>query len=172
MSNKILPFWIDIFLIPILNLLTAFFVAGLIIFIIGENPFVALYVMLKGAFIYEGSLGYTLFYTTNFIFTGLAVAVAFHAMLFNIGGEGQAMIGGLGIGLSALLLDKIIPSYILVLLCVPIAAMFGAFWGFIPGWLQAKRGSHSIQEVVKTLKRIVYFRCQRLPKNVHLLHFI
>ena len=144
MNNKILPFWVDILLIPILNLLTAFLVAGLIIFIIGENPFVALYVMLKGAFIYEGSLGYTLFYTTNFMFTGLAVAVAFHAMLFNIGGEGQAMMGGLGIGLFALLLDKIMPTYILVLLCVPIAAMFGAFWGFIPGWLQAKRGSHIV----------------------------
>ena len=43
-------------------------------------------------------IGYTLYYATNFIFTGLAVAVAFHAGLFNIGGEGQAYIGGLGVG--------------------------------------------------------------------------
>jgi ABC-type uncharacterized transport system permease subunit len=46
--------------------------------------------------------GYTLYYATNFIFTGLAVAVAFHARLFNIGGEGQAALGGLGVALVLL----------------------------------------------------------------------
>ena len=97
MQASRLPRYVDICVIPILNLLTALFVAGIIIAIIGENPFTALSVMLKGAFVYKGGLGYTLFYTTNFIFTGLAVAVAFHAMLFNIGGEGQAAMGGLGI---------------------------------------------------------------------------
>jgi simple sugar transport system permease protein len=45
-----------------------------VVYVIGENPWEALKVMLKGAFIYPGSLGYTLYYTTNFIFTGLAVA--------------------------------------------------------------------------------------------------
>ena len=85
-----LPRWADLFLLPVLNLLAAFFVCGLIVLAIGENPVTALGVMLKGAFVFPGSLGYTLYYTTNFIFTGLAVAVAFHAMMFNIGGEGQA----------------------------------------------------------------------------------
>ena len=45
---------------------------------------------------------YTLYYATTFVFTGLAVAVAFHGGLFNIGGEGQAIMGGLGAGLVAL----------------------------------------------------------------------
>ena len=62
--------------------------------------------MIDGAFFYEGSFGYTLYYTTNFIFTGLAVSVAFHALLFNIGGEGQAYIGGLGAGLVCLALER------------------------------------------------------------------
>ncbi len=144
MQEKALPFWVDVLFIPFLNLSTAFIIAGLIIFVIGENPFTALAIMLKGAFVYGGSLGYTLFYTTNFIFTGLAVAVAFHAMLFNIGGEGQAMIGGLGIGVFVLLLDNIIPPFILLLFSLPVAAAFGAFWGYIPGWLQARRGSHIV----------------------------
>ena len=139
-----LPRWIDIGLLPILNILAAFIVSGIIIAMIGENPFTAMGVMMKGAFVYKGALGYTLYYATNFIFTGLAVAVAFHAMLFNIGGEGQAMIGGLGIGLLVLALDPILPPLLLILLAIPVSAAFGAAWGFIPGWLQAKRGSHIV----------------------------
>ena len=73
MSTRPLPRWIDVGLLPLLNLLAALIVAGIIIAIIGENPFVAMGVMIKGAFVYKGALGYTLFYTTNFIFTGLAV---------------------------------------------------------------------------------------------------
>ena len=111
---------------------------------IGENPFTAIVVMMKGAFVYKGALGYTLYYATNFIFTGLAVAVAFHAMLFNIGGEGQAMMGGLGIGLLIIALDSVMPPFLLIMLAIPIAALFGGVWGIIPGWLQAKRGSHIV----------------------------
>ena len=139
-----LPRWIDIGLLPVINILAAFIVAGIIIALIGENPFAALSVLVKGAFFYKGALGYTLFYATNFIFTGLAVAVAFHASLFNIGGEGQAMVGGLGLGLVALLLDPLLPPLLVVLIAIPAAVIFGAFWGVIPGWLQAKRGSHIV----------------------------
>ncbi len=139
-----LPRWADLFLLPALNLLAAFFVCGLIVLAIGENPITALGVMLKGAFIYPGSLGYTLYYTTNFIFTGLAVAVAFHAMMFNIGGEGQAYVGGLGAGLVSLWLAQYMPSLIVLPLAVIGAALFGAAWGIVPGYLQAKRGSHIV----------------------------
>lgn len=139
-----LPRWIDIGLLPLINILAAFVVAGIIIALIGENPFAALSVLVKGAFIYKGALGYTLFYATNFIFTGLAVAVAFHASLFNIGGEGQAMVGGLGLGLVALMLDPLLPPLLVVVIALPAAVVFGAFWGVIPGWLQAKRGSHIV----------------------------
>ena len=139
-----LPRWIDIGLLPVINILAAFIVAGVIIALIGENPFAALSVLVKGAFFYKGALGYTLFYATNFIFTGLAVAVAFHASLFNIGGEGQAMVGGLGLGLVALLLDPLLPPLLVVLIAILAAVIFGAFWGVIPGWLQAKRGSHIV----------------------------
>lgn len=139
-----LPRWADIFILPLLNLLAAFFVCGLIILALGENPFLALVVMLKGAFVYDGGLGYTLYYTTNFIFTGLAVAVAFHAMMFNIGGEGQAYLGGLGCGLISLWLAPTMPAIIVLPLAVIAAALFGAAWGFLPGYLYAKRGSHIV----------------------------
>ena len=99
-QNQAIPRWVDLALIPLVNIAMAFFVSGLIILVIGENPFEAVQLMLFGAFGYDEALGFTLYYTTNFIFTGLAVAMAFHAGLFNIGGEGQAYIGGLGIGLA------------------------------------------------------------------------
>ena len=108
MSPRPLPRWADVGLIPLINVFAALVVSGIVVAIIGENPFEAMMVMIKGAFVYKGSLGYTLYYATNFIFTGLAVAVAFHAMLFNIGGEGQAYLGGLGAGLTCLLLDSML----------------------------------------------------------------
>ena len=135
---------IDIAILPLVNLLAAFVVSGVIIALIGENPFHALGVMIKGAFYYKGAIGYTLYYTTNFIFTGLAVAVAFHALLFNIGGEGQAAMGGLAIGLVALLIDTSLPAILVVILAIGAAAVFGGIWGAIPGYLQAKRGSHIV----------------------------
>ena len=139
-----LPRWADIFVLPILNLAAALFVCGLIILALGENPLAALGVMINGAFVYPGSFGYTLYYTTNFIFTGLAVAVAFHAMMFNIGGEGQAYIGGLGCGLVAIWLAPLMPAIIVLPLAIAMAAVFGAIWGLIPGYLYAKRGSHIV----------------------------
>ncbi|MEO0328384.1 MAG: ABC transporter permease [Pseudomonadota bacterium] len=144
LSAPPLPVWADVILLPILNLLAALFVCGLIIAALGENPFEALIVMINGAFFYSGSLGFTLYYTTNFIFTGLAVAIAFHAMLFNIGGEGQAYLGGLGAGLVALALGGVVPALIVIPLAIMASALFGAAWAFIPGYLQAKRGSHIV----------------------------
>ncbi|OED36257.1 sugar ABC transporter permease [Chromatiales bacterium (ex Bugula neritina AB1)] len=143
-SNIELPAWIEVVLIPLLNILLALVFAGLIILAIGENPIEAVGIMINGAFGYDEAIGYTLYYTTNFIFTGLAVAVAFHARLFNIGGEGQAYIGGLGVGLSFLLLDQYLPALILIPVGIIAAALFGALWAFIPAWLQAYRGSHIV----------------------------
>ncbi|MBN9025463.1 MAG: ABC transporter permease, partial [Rhizobiales bacterium] len=74
----------------------------------------------------------------------LAVAVAFHGGLFNIGGEGQVYLGGLGVAFGALALDRIMPWYITAVVATAGAFAFGALWAFIPAWLQAKRGSHIV----------------------------
>ncbi|MGC8165204.1 ABC transporter permease subunit, partial [Salmonella enterica] len=68
----------------------------------------------------------------------------FHAGLFNIGGEGQAYIGGLGVGLVCLLLGDSLPFALLLPLAIIAGGLFGAAWAFIPAWLQAKRGSHIV----------------------------
>lgn len=137
------PKWVTHGLVPVINLALALIISGLIVAAIGEDPFEALGFLLYGAFGYPEAIGYTLYYTTNFIFTGLAVAIAFHCGLFNIGGEGQAYLGGLGAGVVGLLFGHW-PSPLVILIGILAAASFGAVWGVIPGWLQAKRGSHIV----------------------------
>lgn len=139
-----LPRWVDVGLIPLINILIAFFVSGLIILLIGEDPIEAVRLLVYGAFGTDYGIGYTLYYTTNLIFTGLAVAVAFHAGLFNIGGEGQAYIGGLGVGLACLMFDSSLPLILIVPISIVAGAAFGAAWAFVPAYLQAYRGSHIV----------------------------
>ncbi|MFC3053510.1 ABC transporter permease [Kordiimonas pumila] len=142
-GSQKLPFWADAVLLPFLNLLAAFAVSGLVILLLGEDPLEALSIMFEGAFGYDEAIGYTFYYATNFIFTGLAVAVAFHAGQFNIGGEGQAMIGGVGLTLAVFAFGTTAPL-LAVLLAVAGAAVFGAVWAYVPAYLQAKRGSHIV----------------------------
>lgn len=137
------PKWVRTVIVPLVNLVLAFFVTGLVVLAIGEDPIEVMRLLIRGAFGYPEAIGYTLYYTTNFIFTGLAVAVAIHAGLFNIGGEGQAYIGGLGVGLVCLYLD-FLPFVIVLPLAIVASALFGAAWAFIPAILQAKRGSHVV----------------------------
>ena len=139
-----LPAWADYGLIPVINLIAAFLVAGLVVLMVGESPIEAMGLMLEGAFGSGRGIGYTLYYATNFIFTGLAVAVAFHCGLFNIGGEGQAFIAGLGVAIVALTFDQVLPWWLTYPLAIAAAAIVGAAWAFIPAWLQAKRGSHIV----------------------------
>jgi ABC-type uncharacterized transport system permease subunit len=138
-----LPRWAELGLLPLINLGVALGLAGVIITILGESPFVAFKLMAAGALGTPEGLGYTLYYATNFIFTGLAVAVAYHAGLFNIGAEGQAYIGGLGTGLVCLYFGAW-PFWVVLPLAVLAGAIFGAAWALIPAWLQARRGSHIV----------------------------
>ena len=141
--SRELPRWVDIGLIPLVNLLAALIITGLVFLAIGESPLESLGIMLNGAFGYGAGLGYTMFYATNFIFTGLAFAVAMHAGLFNIGAEGQAYLGGLGVALVCLPLGTL-PMVVIIPLAIVASAAFGAGWAFIPAYLQAKRGSHVV----------------------------
>ena len=139
-----LPAWADYGLIPLINLFVAFVVAGLVVLLVGENPLRAAGILFEGAFGNGQNIAYTLFYATNFIFTGLAVAVAFHCGLFNIGGEGQAYIAGVGVSLVALTFDSILPWWLTFPLAIAAAALVGALWALIPAYLQARRGSHIV----------------------------
>ena len=137
------PWWVSNLIVPFVNLILALFVSALFIFVAGENPIQAVNLIIYGSFGYIEGFAYTLYYTTNFVFTGLAFAVAFHCRLFNIGGEGQAYIGGLGVFLIAINVS-FLPAPLVWLLAIGGAVVFGALWAFIPAYLQAKRGSHVV----------------------------
>ncbi|WP_332680967.1 ABC transporter permease [Bosea sp. (in: a-proteobacteria)] len=138
-----LPRWADTALVPLVSVAAALLVAGFVVLGIGESPLEATALLLKGSLGSLEGLGFTLYYATNFIFTGLAVAVAFHAGLFNIGGEGQATVAGITGALACLWLAPL-PGILLVPLAILAAAAGGAFWAFVPGYLQATRGSHVV----------------------------
>ena len=139
-----LPAWVDFVLLPVLNLLAAFAVSGLIMLALHFDPVEALSLMIAGAFGSTDQIGYTLYYATNFIFTGLAVAIAAHGGLFNIGAEGQALMGGLGGALIGLFIASGLPPFLASTLAVLACMIFGAGWAAIPGWMQAYRGSHVV----------------------------
>jgi simple sugar transport system permease protein len=144
MNNTELPRWATGFVLPILNLMSALLVAGLVIHLLGESPSESLRILIDSAILDPEGLGYTLFYASTFIFAGLAVSIAMQAGLFNIGAEGQMYVGGLGLTWAVLALDAHLPGILMIPLAMIGAAVFGALWAFIPGYLQAKRGSHVV----------------------------
>lgn len=113
----------------------------------GENPLTVLKVIVMSAFGSRYDLGITLFYATPLIFTGLSVAVAFHAGLFNIGAEGQLNLGTLAATAAALAAPGL-PPVIAPLFALACGLLVGGFWGWLPGWLRTVRGSH---EVINTI---------------------
>ena len=90
----------------------------------------------------------TLVAATPLILTGLAVAISFRAGMFNIGVDGQLLIGALGATVAAFALQGQVPSPLILLVLDRGGVLFGAFWGFIPGFLKARTGAH---EVITTI---------------------
>lgn len=132
---------------PAIGLLIGLWLGLALAWVQGDSPLHVFQVIVQSAFGSRYDLGLTLFYATPLIFTGLSVAVAFHAGLFNIGAEGQLALGSLAATYAALMLPGLPP------VLAPLFALFmgigaGAVWGWIPGWLRARRGSH---EVINTI---------------------
>ena len=93
------------------------------------------------------SLAQTLLYSTTLILTGLSVAFAFRCGLFNIGGQGQYIAGAItGVYIGTRFLG--VPGPLHILLAIVLAALAGAFWGAIAGFLKATVGAH---EVITTI---------------------
>jgi len=134
-------------LFPLAAVVAAFVVGGIVVLAVGDNPFSTYTLLIGSALTWPDGIGYTLFYATPLIFTGLAVAVAFRCGLLNIGAEGQlyaasfmtAWVGITCAGLSA---------WLLVPLCFLTALLAGGFWGAVPGVLKARFGAH---EVITTI---------------------
>ncbi|MGY2996930.1 ABC transporter permease [Mesorhizobium sp. URHB0026] len=126
-----------------INIFIAVALGGILILAVGEDPIAALDVVLQGAFGSLDGLSYTLHYATNFIFAGLAVAIAAQANQFNIGGEGQAYLGGLGVTLLCFAMPGF-PWYVALPFAIIAAMAFGAIWVAVPAYMVARRGSHLV----------------------------
>jgi general nucleoside transport system permease protein len=132
---------------PLIAVIAAFLVAGLLILAIGDNPLVAFRLLIGAALSWPDGIGYTLFYATPLIFTGLAVLVAFRCGLLNIGAEGQLYIAAFATAWVGIKLANQ-SAAVLIPLCFLAAILAGGIWGAIPGVLKAKFGSH---EVINTI---------------------
>jgi ABC-type uncharacterized transport system permease subunit len=113
----------------------------------GTNPIPAFQALFAGAFGGRRELAETLVAATPLILGGLAFAVAARAGLFNIGIEGQMVVGGLCAGLAAAW-DPGLPIFVHLPLAVLAGMVAGGIWGFIPGFLKAQTGAH---EVITTI---------------------
>ncbi|HEV2092103.1 MAG TPA: ABC transporter permease [Rubrobacter sp.] len=168
-------------LFPLVAIFLSFAIGALIILATGYNPVAAYAALFEGAFgspaslgrilLYElrltdtapspqdtaslAAIGRTLVNTTPLVFTGLAVAVAFRAGLFNIGGEGQFFMGAmaaawLGVALGFLGFGAI---PIVLVAC----ALAGFLWGAVPGVLKAYFGAHEVITTIMLNFIAIYF---------------
>lgn len=130
----------------LLGTLLALLVGALILLIFGENPITAYQALFKGAFGSKRTIAETMLSSTPLLLGGLAVAVGFRCGLFNMGVEGQIVLGGL---LPAYLGYAVsLPWYIHLPLGMLAGTLVGALWGAIPGYLKAR---YRIHEVITTI---------------------
>jgi ABC-type uncharacterized transport system permease subunit len=146
---------------PLLTALIAFFIGGLVVALTGANPFTTYKAIFDGSglnWVFPWitkddrttaalNLQQTLIVTTPLILTGMAVAYAFRAGLFNIGGQGQYFAGlyiGVWVGSSL----HGLPGFLHILLAIVLGTLAGAVWGGIAGFLKATTGAN---EVITTI---------------------
>src|SRR5512139_4049226 len=142
----------DAMLIPLLAILTAVVVGGIIIAIVRGNPILAYAGLIQGSFGSAKALSETAVWATPYIFGGLAVALAFKGGLFNIGVEGQLALGAVATAFVGYALPDMlgfnIPKIIHLPLAILAGMLMGAFWAAIVGFLKAYTGGH---EVINTI---------------------
>lgn len=131
---------------PIIAITSALFVGAILILIAGANPITAYAALFQESLFDYFGFGNTLTRMTPLLFTSLGVLIALKAGQFNIGGEGQIYLGALGSTLVGLFIQ--VPGFIHIPLGLIVGFLFGAVWGWIPGYLKAVRG---INEVITTL---------------------
>jgi general nucleoside transport system permease protein len=134
-------------LFPLVAVLAAFVVGGVVVALIGDDPIQTYRLLVGSALSWPDGIGYTLFYATPLIFTGLAVAVAFRCGLLNIGAEGQLTIAAFATAWAGISFANT-SAWILIPLTCAVAVLAGALWATIPGVLKARFGSH---EVINTI---------------------
>lgn len=128
---------------PLLAIFLSFFVGSIFILLTNHSPIDAYVALFAGSLGGASKIGETLLKTTPLIFTGLSIAFAFRCGLFNIGAEGQYVIGAL-FAVGAGWIFRGLPGFALVPTILIAGALGGALWAAIPGYLKAKFGIHEV----------------------------
>ncbi len=136
--------------VPMFILSGAFITNGLIILLCGYNPIQAYSAALNVSFGSITGIGETLVKSTPFLMTGLSVAIAFRCGIWNIGAEGQFLMGALSATWFGTKIATLLPntSWIAIPLCLTLAVLAGGIWGVIPAILKVTRG---VNEVISTI---------------------
>jgi simple sugar transport system permease protein len=129
-------------LYTIISILIGFVIGALFLLIAGISPIVAYQKLIDSIFGKPKYWIWTLTYASPLIFTGLSVAFSFRTGVFNIGAEGQFVIGALAACVVGILVD--VPVWIHVPLCIIAAAAAGFIWSYIVGLMKVKRGIHEV----------------------------
>ena len=133
--------------VPLIAVVLAFSIGAILIRAQGYNPTYAYQRLFEHSFLTQSGLLATLQKTTPLILVGLAVAIPLKVGLFNIGGQGQLMAGGIGAAWVGYALRGL-PGPLLVVAAVVVAVLFGAMWASIAALLKTTRGVH---EVISTI---------------------
>ena len=149
MENKITKkksFLNDTFLFSILSVALGLLVGAIALILSGHNPITVYAALIDGIIGKPKYMAWTIIRATPLILTGLSIAFAFKTGLFNIGAEGQFIVGSLVAVLVGAGLD--LPAIIHIPLTLLCAALAGAIWGGVAGWLKSKFG---INEVIANI---------------------
>lgn len=139
--NKLLK-KVGSFVVPLLSILLALIIGCIIMVCLGANPFTALGLLLKGAFGTLANIGTTLTKATPLIFCSLCACFAYKCGVFNLGGEGQFLMGSIATWTVAYLSGiKGFPGILLALIA---GAVAGGLWGAVPGVLKIARGQNEM----------------------------
>src|SRR5258708_7578378 len=134
-------------LFPLIAVLAAFIIGGVVVLLIGDSPIQTYRLLIGSAFSWPDGIGYTLFYATPLIFTGLAVAVAFRCGLLNIGAEGQLYIGAFAAAWIGIRFAGA-SAWILLPACCLAAIIGGAVWGGNPGLVEEGFGVDGVHDPI------------------------
>ncbi len=134
------------FLITLFSVILGMLAGALVLLVAGYSPLEAYGQLFKGVFSNPKYVSWAIIRSTPIILTGISVAFAMRTGLFNIGAEGQFVMGSLGAALAGYFLK--LPTGLHALVAILVGALFGAAWGGIAGFLKARRG---INEVITTI---------------------
>ena len=145
--NKARNFLQSKFMLTIYSIVISFIVGAIFLVVLGISPITAYGKLLDGIFGKTKYIAYSVVYATPLILVGLSVAFSFRTGVFNIGAEGQFVVGSMAACVTGILAGNL-PSWLLIPLCFIVAAAAGALWGLIVAILKTRWGINEVLSMI------------------------